>query len=112
MQARRKQKQENQKFTGILSYIVKLRLAWAICDLCCPFLPPPTPSPNLHFPDVETGTERLSSWVRPEFESRESGSTVHDPNQCATLLHPHKCFYEELLIGENSSRKGICVLVV
>lgn len=30
MQALRKQKQENQKFAGILSYIVKLRLTWAI----------------------------------------------------------------------------------
>lgn len=55
------------------------------------------------------GTERPSSWVRPEFESRESGSTVCDPNQCAALFRLCKCLCEGSLIGKSSSSKGICL---
>lgn len=67
MQALRKQKQENQKFTVILSYIVKLRSTWAVCVR--PVLSLSAP-PDLHFPDVETDMERPFTYVRL------------DPNHC------------------------------
>lgn len=82
IQAFRKQKQENQKFAIILSYIVTLKLTWAIYVRHMLSL-------SVHrspFSDVETDTERPFTYMR-----LESGPTVHDPNHCAFLL----CLYEE-----------------
>lgn len=72
MQALRKQKQENEKFAVILSYIVKLRLTWAVYVRAMLSISAPS---DLHFPAVETDMERPFTYVR-----LESGSTVHDPN--------------------------------
>lgn len=48
-QALGKQKQESQKCKDILSYVVKLRSAWAIRSVLSPL------TSDLHFPDEETG---------------------------------------------------------